>query len=112
MPTYDYHCAANGRTVEVYHPMDVVLHTWGEVCYAAQVSIGDTDFEAPVEKVLSAPAISIPISDTTLKEKGFTKLVKRDEGVYENVTRTGDEHRYMKAGDPKSVPDIGRKIRD
>ncbi len=40
------------------------------------------------------------------------KLVKRDEGVYENVTRTGKESRYMEAGKPETLPDIQRKISD
>ena len=51
--------------------------------------LGDTDFEAPVAK--RAAAIAIPTGNTTLKNAGFTKLVKRDEGVYENVTASGGE---------------------
>ena len=47
-----------------------------------------------------------------MKEKGFTKLVKRDEGVYENVTASGDEARYMKAGDASTLPDLKKKIGD
>jgi hypothetical protein len=74
--------------------------------------MGDTDFVASVRKVLSAPNISVPIGNSKLKEVGFTKLVKRDNGVYENVTRTGDEKRYMKAGQPDSVPHLHKKIGD
>ena len=112
MPNYDYFCEANGLTIEVRHGADIVLETWGEVCYASQRPLGDTDFEEPVRKVLSAPAISVPTGNSKLKEIGFTKLVKRDDGVYENVTRTGDEQRYMKAGDAKSVPHLNKKIED
>ena len=79
MPCYDYYCEANGQTVEVRHGVDVVLTTWGEVCYAAQVPIGETEFTAPVRKVLSPPAISLPTGNAKLKEVGFTKLVKRDD---------------------------------
>ena len=57
-------------------------------------------------------AVSTPKTNADLKNLGFTKLVKRDTGVYENVTATGSEKRYMKAGDPSSVPDIKRKISD
>lgn len=92
--------------------MDVAIETWGEVCYAAQISLGDTDFMSPVKKVLSAPSISLPTGDSKLKEVGFTKLVKRDDGVYENVTRTGDEQRYMKSGQPESMPHLHKKIGD
>jgi predicted nucleic acid-binding Zn ribbon protein len=112
MPRYDYYCEANGQTVEVRHGMDVVLKTWGEVCYAGQIPLGETEFLAPVRKVLSAPGISLPTGNAKLKEVGFTKLVKRDDGVYENVTRTGSEQRYMEAGKPESIPHVHKKVSD
>lgn len=112
MPAYDYFCEANGRTVEVVHTVSAELSTWGEVCYVAQITLGDTDPLAPVRKVISVPAISIPTSNSTLKEKGFTKLVKRDQGVYENVTALDHEKRYMVAGDKSSLPDFRKKIED
>ena len=112
MPAYDYFCEANGRTVEVTHTIDATLKTWGEVCYVAQIPLGDTDPVTPVQKVISAPAITIPVSNTRLKEKGFTKLVKRDQGVYENVTALDHEKRYFKAGDQSSVPDLKSRIED
>ena len=112
MPTYDYYCEENGLTVQVRHGIDVELTTWGEVCYAAQFTMGDTDFLAPVRKVLSPPAISIPASNADLRSKGFTKLVKRDTGVYENVTRSGDEARYMRAGQADTLPHLHKKVGD
>ena len=113
MPLYEYHCDANGETVEVTHPLEETLSIWGEVCYVAQIALGDTDPSAPVRRVItSPPAGHVPVGNTTLKEKGFTKLVKRDEGVYENVTATGHEARYMKAGDPGTLPDLNKKIGD
>lgn len=112
MPKYEYFCEANGETVEVRHGMDFRIRNWGELCFAAQVPMGETDFEAPVRKLMSAPAISIPIGNSQLKNVGFTKLVKRDQGVYENVTATGSEHRYMKAGVPESRPHLHKKITD
>jgi len=112
MPAYDYFCETNGRTVEVVHTINASLNTWGEVCYVAQIPLGDTDPLSPVRKVLSAPAISIPTSNSELKSAGFTKLVKRDDGVYENVTALDHEKRYMKAGDPSSIPDFKSKIED
>lgn len=112
MPAYDYFCEANGRTVEVTHPVDVRIRTWGELCYAARIPLGDTDPISPVKKLISAPNIAVPISNSKLKEVGFTKLVKREQGVYENVTALDGEKRYMKAGDPTSIPDLKKKIRD
>ena len=113
MPLYEYLCDANGETVEVVHPMDTTLSMWGEVCYVAQIPLGDTDPSAPVRRVItSPPAGHVPVGNSTLKEKGFTKLVKRDEGVYENVTATGSEARYMKAGDASTVPHLNKKTGD
>ena len=62
--------------------------------------------------MISAPAVVLPVGNSQLKNAGFTKLVKRDHGVYENVTATGGESRYMKAGDNGSLPELARKIRD
>ena len=43
---------------------------------------------------------------------GFTKLVKRDEGVYENVTAVDGEARYMKRDDPSTLPHLKKKVGD
>ena len=110
MPRYDYFCEENGKTVEVTHRMDSSLSTWGEVCFTAQIPLGDTDFSAPVRKVIRPVGINIPIANSSLKEKGFTKLVKRDDGVYENVTAMDGEKRYMKSDDPTSIPHLNKKI--
>ncbi|MFQ5659402.1 MAG: zinc ribbon domain-containing protein [Gammaproteobacteria bacterium] len=113
MPVYEYRCEKNGLTVEVNHPMDVRLHTWGEVCYVAQIPLGNTDPMAPVTKVIrSAPGVAVPVFNSELRNKGFTKLVKRDDGLYENVTALDEEKRFMKRGDPTSVPHIHKKIGD
>jgi len=110
MPKYDYFCKKNGRTVEVDHDVNTKLKTWGEVCFVAQISLDDTDALAPVRLSINAAAINIPTSNSKLKEVGFTKLVKRDTGVYENVTATDGEKRYMKAGDKSSLPNLNKKI--
>ena len=113
MPVYDYHCAANNTIVEVSHPMDAKLKTWGELCFAAQISIEETDSMAPVERIFTrAPGVAVAKFDSEIKNLGFTKLVKRDDGVYENVTATGDEKRYMTKGDMDSVPHLNKKIGD
>ncbi len=112
MALYEYICEANGEVVEVRHRMDVVIRNWGELCFAAQIPLGDTDFSEPVRKRMCAAAISIPLANSKLKNEGFTKLVKRDTGVYENVTATGDEARYMVAGKPETMPHLHKKISD
>ena len=100
LPSYDYYCPANDRTIEVSHPASIRLTIWGEVCFVAQLPLGSTDPLAPVERVFSrAPAVSVSAGPAELKNVGFTKLVKREEGVYENVTASDGEARYMVAGD-------------
>lgn len=110
MPKYDYYCEANDKTVEVQHDINTKLKTWGEVCYTAQISLGDTDATSPVSLKIRPVGINIPIANTKLKEHGFTKLVKRDDGVYENMTATDGEKRYMKADDKSSMPHLHKKI--
>ena len=111
MPCYSYFCEANQKLVLVEHPSDTNLHTWGEVCYVKQIPVDD-DPGAPVKKIITPPNISISPSNSELKALGFTKLVKRDDGVYENLTALDEESRYMVAGDQHSVPDLAKKISD
>jgi predicted nucleic acid-binding Zn ribbon protein len=58
MPTYEYRCDTNGRTVEVSHKMAELLHTWGELCGKAGIALDRTDPKAPVVKLMSAGFIS------------------------------------------------------
>jgi hypothetical protein len=112
MPTYEYHCAANGKTVEVQHDMNAALRNWGELCYLAGIPFGSTPVDAPVKRLMSAPAVHTSAGNAELKNVGFTKLVKRDDGVYENVTATDAEHRYVIPGKPATYPDLKKKIQD
>ena len=53
MPNYDYHCEANGRTVEVRHGLAMTLSTWGEVCEHAGIAPGETPTHALVERLIT-----------------------------------------------------------
>lgn len=113
MPVYEYHCKENGYTVEVTHPMDKKLETWGELCFVAQIPLQETDPLAEISRVFtSPPGVAVSTFNSEIKNMGFTKLVKRDDGVYENVTATGEEKRYMNQGDMASVPHLHKKIGD
>ena len=57
MPSYDYRCDANDRVVEVSHHMNERLATWGELCEAAGIEPGETDPEAPVERLITGGQI-------------------------------------------------------
>ena len=65
-----------------------------------------------VRRLISRTYFSAPQSNCDLKNMGFTKLVKRDTGVYENVTATGAESRYMLADKPETMPHLSKKIAD
>ncbi len=54
MPTYDYFCPENHRTVAVMHGMSAEVRTWGEACARAGAELGETPADAPVEKLLGA----------------------------------------------------------
>lgn len=65
-----------------------------------------------VKKIISRPFITRTRSDSELRDLGFTKLVRRDDGVYENVTQRGGESRYMIRDRPETLPDFKKTIRD
>ncbi len=113
MPRYDYLCEANQQVIEVVHSISVKLTTWGEVCSLAEIDPGGIPLDEPVSRIITTPPMAnTPIGNSGLKNLGFTKLEKRDDGVYENMTRTGTEKRYMKADDPSSMPHLNKKISD
>jgi hypothetical protein len=39
-------------------------------------------------------------------------LVKRDDGVYENVTARDGDSRYMQRDKPETIPDLSKTIAD
>lgn len=53
MPSYDYYCPANGKTVEVNHRMSEIVKSWGEICDRTNIELGDTPSDSPVEKRIS-----------------------------------------------------------
>ncbi|MGE5659378.1 MAG: FmdB family zinc ribbon protein [Actinomycetota bacterium] len=95
MPIYDYFCPSNNQQLEVWHSMNQEVKTWGELCQLAKCKLGDTPEDAPVRRLVSAPRLSIPTSDSDYKNAGFSKYVKRDEGVYEDVTAKNSDSRFV-----------------
>jgi len=104
MPFYDYYCPANKKTIEVRHEIGKKLKTWQELCQLAGIGPGKTPLKSPVERLIAAPEVATPTSNSKLKELGFSKLVKKDNGVYENVTATGKDKKIVKTNDPSSFP--------
>ncbi len=91
MPIYDYFCPSNNRQIEVIHPINETIKTWGKLCEIAGLNPEQTPLDAPVRRLLSAPTLTVPPSNNDYKNLGFSKLVRRDEGVYENVTAKDGE---------------------
>ncbi|NJK88011.1 MAG: zinc ribbon domain-containing protein [Myxococcales bacterium] len=112
MPTYRYFCSANQRTIDVHHSMREDVRTWRELCERALQPLGTTDPDAPVERILFPVGLAAPRGDAELKSMGFTKLVRREKGVYENVTALDGEKRYVTADDPGSIPDFKKRNLD
>ena len=65
-----------------------------------------------VRKLISLVGISAPKTNSELRDLGFTKLVRRDDGVYENVTARDGESRYMHKDRPETMPDLSKTIKD
>jgi putative FmdB family regulatory protein len=65
-----------------------------------------------VQKIVSRINISCPKTHSELRDLGFTKLVKRDDGVYENVTPRPGDSRYMISGKPETLPNLKKTIQD
>lgn len=105
MPVYEYeHCddtpCSLGRVFEITQSM------------ADKELVRCPHCGGKVKKLLSLASINTPKTNAELRDLGFTKLVKRDDGVYENVTRRGGESRYMEKGKPETMPNLNKTIRD
>ncbi|MBW1794355.1 MAG: zinc ribbon domain-containing protein [Deltaproteobacteria bacterium] len=70
------------------------------------------DCGKPVRKLISRTNISTPKTNSELRDMGFTKLVRRDDGVYENVTARDGESKVMHRDRPETYPNLKRTIGD
>lgn len=68
--------------------------------------------QQPVRKHISRIGLSISRMNSEIRDLGFTKLVKRDDGVYENVTAREGESRYMVRDKVDTLPDLTKILRD
>ena len=100
MPTYDYECEACGHEFERFQEITAPTLRTCPAC------------GRPVKKIISLVGISAPKTNSELRDLGFTKLVRRDDGVYENVTARDNDSRYMVRGKPETIPDLSKTIKD
>jgi putative FmdB family regulatory protein len=104
MPIYEYqHLEAPCRGGQVFEVKQSV-HDASLTCCP--------ECGGPVRKILSLPNINTPKTNSELKDLGFTKLVRRDNGVYENVTARDGESRMVHGGRPETYPDFKKTITD
>lgn len=86
--------------------------------FAVEQSISDDPFKkcpacgGSVKKIISRCSINTPKTNTELRDLGFSKLVKRDDGVYENVTARKGESKYMEKDKPETMPNLKKIIKD
>lgn len=66
----------------------------------------------PVRKLISLSNINTPKTNTELRDQGFTKLVRRDKGIYENVTPRDGESKVMYHDKPETCPNLKGTIKD
>ena len=112
MPVYDYFCPSNNQKLEVWHSINENVTTWGQLCKLARCDVGETSEDTPVKRMISAPRVIIEMGISDLKSHGFSKLVKRDQGVYENLTATNDESRIVNINDHSTYPNLSGKLGD
>lgn len=107
MPVYEYQAKPGEKGCDICREGFEILQSMKEDALTTCPECGSV-----VQRLIQQVGIATPKTNSELKNLGFTKLVKRDTGVYENVTRSGNESRYMEAGKPDSIPDLKRKITD
>ncbi|MDR2405690.1 MAG: zinc ribbon domain-containing protein [Deltaproteobacteria bacterium] len=66
----------------------------------------------PVERILQPAHIKKRNFDCELRDKGFTKLVRVDDGIFENVTRRPGEAKYVDRRKPETLPILEKTIKD
>jgi len=85
--------------------------SWGKI-FEIKQSINDEPLthclncNGEVRKKISLIAVNISRSNSELRDLGFTKLVKREDGVYENMTRRNNDSRYVKQDDASTLPNL------
>ncbi len=66
----------------------------------------------PVERRLAAASLRTRKFDCELKDLGFTKLVRVDEGLFENRTRRYGEDKYVNRRAPQTFPNLKKTVKD
>ncbi len=104
MPIYEYeHVDKSCRLGECFEIMQSIMDKPLTRC---------PDCGGEIRKLISYTNISTPKTNRELRELGFTKLVKRDDGVYENVTARGTGSKLVIRDKPETLPNFSKTITD
>ena len=104
MPIYEYeHVDKSCRLGERFEIMQSILDKPLTRC---------PDCGGKIRKLISYTNISTPKTNRELRELGFTKLVKRDDGVYENVTARDTGSKLVIKDKPETLPNFSKTITD
>jgi putative FmdB family regulatory protein len=98
LPRYDYElidgtCNYCGGRFEVTQSMKEEPLTECPMC------------DRPVRRLFSVPGVKVERSNAELRDLGLTKLEKRSDGTYENLTRRAGESRIF---DPRRTTEGGQ----
>ncbi len=104
MPVYEYEHIGEGCALgKVFELRQSIYSAKFEKC---------PECNQDVKRIISLFSVNTPKTNSDLKNLGFTKLVRRDNGVYENVTATGKESKVWDARKPETMPNLKGKIGD
>lgn len=104
MPTYKYEHTAEGcKLGKIFTCEQPIQDAALAVC---------PECGGKVERIIGPVNVSSPTSNSELRDKGFAKLVRRDDGVYENLTALDGESKIWDASKPKTAPDLKRRNLD
>ena len=65
-----------------------------------------------VERQMASSSIRTRKFNCELRDLGFTKLVRVDEGIFENVTRRPGEEKFIDRRRPETFPRLGKTVKD
>lgn len=106
MPRYDYQHTENskcdaGNIFEITHALSDPALTTCPYC------------KQSIQRIISGVNVAkAKAGDSDLRKMGFTKLVRRDKGVYENVTAIDGESKVWDASKPETAPHLHKRIQD
>jgi putative FmdB family regulatory protein len=104
MPVYEYeHTHSSCRLGRIFEVVQSIKDPDLRKCPQCQ---------QPVNKLISLVGIAVSKSNSELRDLGFTKLVKRDDGVYENVTARDGDSKYMRRGEDNTIPNVSKIVTD